>query len=315
MIPSASNYTDFQGFTELRRQAQQQSPEAIHEVAKKFESLFVQMMLKSMRDSVEEGELFNGDQEKLYRDMFDKQLSINIAEGQGIGLAKVIERQLGGQSGDATALNSRELSSYMRHPAYSFRPAVEVSAMQQPYGSQVETPRAVVDPGWQSPDEFLQAIWPHAVKAADELGVDAEVLMAQSALETGWGQHIRSFENGQNSYSLFGIKADQRWQGQSIGVSTLEFREGSMQREQARFRAYDSVGEAFGDYVDFIKSNPRYQQALEHGYDADAYARELQRAGYATDPDYANKINRVRNSDLLQSQVSEIKNSGNRPLT
>jgi flagellar protein FlgJ len=314
MIPNASNYTDFQGFTELRRQAQQQSPEAIHEVAKKFESLFVQMMLKSMRDSVEEGELFNGEQEKLYRDMFDKQLSINIAEGQGIGLAKVIERQLSGQAGDGVAPNGRELSSYMRHPAYSFKPAAEVSAIQHPYSTDSE-PLQAVEPGWQSPDEFLQAIWPHAVKAADELGVDAEVLMAQSALETGWGQHIRSFDNGQNSYSLFGIKADPRWQGESIGVSTLEFREGSMQREQARFRAYDSVGEAFGDYVDFIKSNPRYQKALEHGYDAGAYARELQQAGYATDPDYANTINRVRNSDLLQSQLSEIKNSGNRPLT
>lgn len=313
MIADTSNYTDFQGFTDLRRQAQEQSPDAIKQVAKQFESLFIQMMLKSMRDSVEEGGLFNSKQEQMYRDMFDKQLSLNMANGDGIGLAKVIERQLGGPV-EQPAAAAREPDSYMRHPVYSFKPAAVVSAMEQPYTSHAES-LPEVKAGWQSPDEFLQAILPHAVNAADELGVDAKVLMAQSALETGWGQHIRNFDNGDNSYSLFGIKADQRWQGKTIAVSTLEFKDGSMQREQAQFRAYDSVGEAFSDYANFIKSNPRYQQALEHGYDAEAYARELQRAGYATDPDYAKKINRVRSSDLLQSQASDIKNSETWPLT
>ena len=163
--------------------------------------------------------------------------------------------------------------------------------------------------------EFIKNIWPHAQQAASKLGVDTDVLVAQSALETGWGKYVPKHTDGSNSFNLFGIKADQRWQGEKVETDTQEFRHGVMQHEKASFRSYDSVSDAFNDYADFIMSNPRYQRALEHGYDAEAYARELQHAGYATDPDYAKKINRVRNSDLLQSQVLDIKNSGNQPLT
>ncbi|MCW8955998.1 MAG: flagellar assembly peptidoglycan hydrolase FlgJ, partial [Gammaproteobacteria bacterium] len=152
---------------------------------------------------------------------------------------------------------------------------------------------------WEKPEDFIDDLWPHAVKAGEELGVSPDVLIAQSALETGWGRYTRSFDNGQSSYNMFGIKADQRWQGNTIRVSTLEYKDGAMQREQAQFRAYSSVAEAFNDYVDFIQSHPRYEKALESNTDAQAYARELQQAGYATDPDYARKIEQIRNSDLL----------------
>ena len=121
--------------------------------------------------------------------------------------------------------------------------------------------------------------------------------------------------DGSSSHNLFGIKADQRWQGDRVEIVTREFRHGVMQQEQAEFRAYDSLPEALNDYVDFIRGNPRYQKALEHGYDAGAYARELQQAGYATDPDYARKIDRVRNSELLQNNLSELKNLTLPPLT
>lgn len=321
MIPNTDVYTDFHSFTDMRREAREQSSDSVKQVAKQFESLFVQMMLKSMRDAVPEGGLFNSNQEKLYRDMFDKQLSMNIASGQGVGLAAVIERQL--SRSDSLEAKSEPLPLPARPLAMSASPRqadvakdapVRLAALEQAYATSVE--KIAAEPvDWQQPEDFVADLWPHALEAERELGVAAEVLIAQSALETGWGKYTHNMDNGDNSYSLFGIKADQRWSGKHIAVSTLEFKDGTMQREQARFRAYDSVGEAFTDYVDFIQSNPRYQQALEHGFNPDAYARELQKAGYATDPDYASKIQRIRNSDLLQNRLSELKNTQHQPLT
>ncbi|MDH5471437.1 MAG: flagellar assembly peptidoglycan hydrolase FlgJ [Gammaproteobacteria bacterium] len=311
MISDTSTYTDFQGFTALRNEAKGQSPEVIKKVAKQFESLFVQMMLKSMRDTMPEDGLFNSKQQRMYQDMYDKQISLNIASGKGIGLAAVIERQLGGQSTEP--FTEKTMSDYLAHPVVTQKIVAQVSAIDHPY---TEQSRSLNENNllWDDQQSFIHDIWPHAVKAADELGVEPEVLMAQSALETGWGQHVRQFENGDNSFSLFGIKADQRWQGKAITVATLEFKDGAMQREKAQFRAYDSIGEAFNDYVDFIQSNPRYQQALEKGFNPVDYARELQQAGYATDPDYARKIERIRNSDLLKTQVSELKNTRELPI-
>lgn len=312
MISDASTYTDFQALTALRSEAQGQSPEAIKKVAKQFESLFVQMMLKSMRDTMPEEGLFNSKQQRMYQDMYDKQISLNISNGRGVGLAAVIERQLGGQPEEQ--LSQKQMSDYIKHPTMTRKIAAQLSAIDHPYTERrhlnSETKKL-----WDDPENFIQDIWPHAKKAADELGVDPEVLMAQSALETGWGKKTRQFENGENSFSLFGIKADPGWQGKAITVSTLEFKQGMMQREKAQFRAYESVAEAFNDYVDFIQSNPRYQQALEKGYSPSDYARELQQAGYATDPDYARKIDRVRNSELLKTRVSELKNMRETPIT
>lgn len=306
-------YTDFQGFTDMRREAREQSPEAIKKVAQQFETLFVQMMLKGMRDTLPEGGLFGSNEQRMYQDMFDKQVSMNVTSGKGIGLAAVIERQLGGNP-QSDAMKSQPLDAYLQRPLMSYQPVVKLAPADVPYREAGEV-QSDEFTAWSSPEEFVDDLWPHALRASQELGVDAEVLLAQSALETGWGRHMRAKDNGEASYALFGIKADQRWEGQSVSVSTLEFRDGTMQREQAKFRAYDSVGEAFADYVDFIKSSPRYQQALEKGYDPEAYARGLQQAGYATDPGYADKIERIRNNDLLRTRLSELKNGAQAPLT
>ncbi|HEY9052560.1 MAG TPA: flagellar assembly peptidoglycan hydrolase FlgJ, partial [Gammaproteobacteria bacterium] len=262
-------YTDFQGFTDMRREAREQSPEAIKQVAQQFETLFVQMMLNGMRDTLPEGGLFGSNEQRMYQDMFDKQVSMNVTSGKGIGLAAVIERQLGGNP-HSDAMKSQPLDAYLQRPLMTYQPVVSLGAADVPYRSMGETPVDDEFTAWSSPEAFVNDLWPHALRASQELGVDAEVLLAQSALETGWGRHMRARDNGEASYALFGIKADQRWEGQSVSVSTLEFRDGTMQREQAKFRAYNSVGEAFADYVDFIKSSPRYQQALEKGYDPEA---------------------------------------------
>jgi peptidoglycan hydrolase FlgJ len=312
MISDTATYTDFQGFANMRREAREESPEAIKKTAKQFEALFVQMMLKSMRDTLPEDGMFNSKQQSMYQDMMDKQLSLNLSMGKGVGLADVIERQLTRESSNYHP--PRDLVDYFNRPVMqSAKPVAQTSAMENPY---TDVKMSSIDDGyWQKPEEFVNDVWPHAVKAGYELGVDPEVLIAQSALETGWGKYSRHFENGDNSYSLFGIKADSQWQGKRIFVSTLEFKEGTMQREQANFRAYDSIGDAFEDYVGFIQDNPRYQQALEKGYSPKAYAEELQKAGYATDPDYAAKIERIRSGKLLKTQVSELKNGHKVPLT
>ena len=306
-----ASYTDFDNFTRLRQQARQNSPAAIKKVAQQFEALFVQMMLKGMRDTVPDGGLFGSNQQRMYQDMYDKQISMNISAAKGIGLADVIERQLGGVQ---PPVEQRSIGDYQRRPLkVNPQPETRARAIDHPYPQQEI--QAEVKTPWTKAEDFINDLWPHAQRAAFQLGIDPDVLIAQSALETGWGKYTRSFENGQISYSLFGIKADSRWSGKTIAVKTLEFRDGAMQKEQARFRAYDSIGEAFDDYVDFIQQHPRYQQALQKGYNPDAYARELQQAGYATDPDYAGKIQRIRNSKLLQQQTSALKNPPNRPLS
>ncbi len=322
MLPEQALYTDFNKTSHLRKGAHERDPETIRKVAKQFESLFIQMMLKSMRDTVPESELFGSHSEKLYRDMYDKQLSLNISTGRGIGLAAAIERQLGGvpvSGQQEPGQRKNTIDAYLRR---TFQQSVEEGGVvlssirptrfdAAPLSMQPEH-----KPGpWQSPEAFIEDVWPYALRASDKLGVDPDVLVAQSALETGWGKHLPLKADGSNSFNLFGIKADHRWDGDSVAINTREYRHGVMQKEQARFRVYDSVSQAFEDYVNFIKSSPRYQKALEHGYDPEAYVRELQKAGYATDPNYARKINRVRGNEQLQNHSAELKNINPVPLT
>lgn len=309
MIQQTDLYANFSQYAEMRRDAKEPTDESVTTVAKQFESLFIQMMLKSMRDTLPKDGLFDSDSTRMYQDMFDKQLSLNIASGEGIGLAAVIARQLGQQTADVPQINSGQ--SGMDNIGQKSVPVAAPSDSTNETTSSHNPHQSASD--WDSADTFVQSIWPHAVKAGEQLGVDPEVLVAQSALETGWGEHVRRTADGNNSFSLFGIKADQRWQGDRVSVSTLEYRDGAMQREKAQFRSYDCVAEAFNDYVDFIQSSPRYQSALENT--DSSYIESLQEAGYATDPAYADKIERIQNSDLLNKRLSGLKNNSNPPLT
>jgi len=315
MQSAATTYNQFQNtmpangvtLNSLKKGANEQSPAAIRQVAKQFEALFVQMMLKSMRDTVPEDSLFGSKAGKMYQDMYDKQLSMNISNGKGIGLASTIERQLGGTP--EHELSDKNIATYLSNPKpvdvvpasnvtlFKLQKAIQSDVQKSPIAN--EKPAAL----WESAKEFINDILPYAQRAANVLGVGADVLVAQSALETGWGKYTPKHADGSNSFNLFGIKADARWQGEKIEITTREYRHGVMQQEQAKFRSYESAAQAFEDYTHFILDNPRYQQALERGYDSKAYAQELQKAGYATDPNYAKKIDRIRNSDELQSKL------------
>lgn len=274
---TAGIYTDFDGLARLRGKAAEQLPEVNKEVAKQFEAVFIQMMLKSMRDASQLSESTDGDQTRFYQDMFDKQIALDISSGQGIGLAAVIERQLGG-------VEAMDLST-----PKSFTNAVE----------QHWTP--------DSKETFVRDLWPHASEVAAELGVDPEVLIAQAALETNWGKKVIKDQQGESTLNLFGIKADDYWQGHRAQVSTLEYRGGIAQREQATFRSYESRSDSMKDYANFLMKNPRYQQALSHVTDGEKFLQELQRAGYATDPAYADKISDIMKRDSFVQTVSGLK--------
>lgn len=159
---------------------------------------------------------------------------------------------------------------------------------------------------FSSAKEFMAVMLPMAERAAQKIGVDAHVLVAQAALETGWGKSIIKQADGSSSYNLFGIKSHGVWQGESAKVTTTEYRNGQAVREKASFRSYDSYEESFNDYVEFLQANGRYQQALSKTGNGEQFARELQRAGYATDPLYANKINQIARKLKTYQTVASV---------
>jgi flagellar protein FlgJ len=146
------------------------------------------------------------------------------------------------------------------------------------------------DPGDDGRKRFTASLRQHAERAAARLGTTPDILIAQAALETGWGKHVMIGIDGQSSHNLFSIKADPSWSGDIVKRRTLEYMQGRPVSINAGFRSYEGIGQAFDDYADFISQNPRYQRALQKGRDPRAYVQELQRAGYATDPRYAQKI-------------------------
>jgi len=301
-------YTDFQGLNALRGRVRTggDSEETLREVAGQFEALFIQMMLKSMRDaSLGEG-MLDTEHTKTYQAMFDKQISIDMSQGQGIGLAEMMVQQLREQRGEDLPVKT---DVPMVVPLRQAFPDVKNMLASMP--AVAPASEAIVDNrqsrDWTpaSPKEFVRELWPHAKRAADELGARPEVLLAQAALETGWGQHMIRGASGSNSFNLFGIKADAGWQGARATTETIEFRDGLMRKERAQFRAYTSPEESFSDYVEFLKRNPRYHDALRQADDAPAFTRALADAGYATDPDYSGKINRIMDSSHLRDALGD----------
>jgi flagellar protein FlgJ len=295
----------------MRRSGNEQSPETLRFVAKQFEALFLQMMLKSARDAnLDEGGMFDSEQTQFYQDLHDKQLAIELSQGSGVGIADMLVKQLGqAQASAATpakpgAAAGRGLAEYIsaaRRLGAQDAPAVTSTGE----GGDVAAGADASLPG--TPAEFVRQMWPLAQKAAEQLHVSPQVLLAQAALETGWGRAVSRHADGRSSHNLFNIKADTRWSGDAVQVSTLENRAGQAVREQARFRAYDSFAHSFDDYVNFLRGSPRYQQALAARTDAARYAQELQAAGYATDPNYANKIMGIVEGEPFKQAVAELK--------
>ncbi|ABM61299.1 flagellar assembly peptidoglycan hydrolase FlgJ [Halorhodospira halophila] len=293
------NALEPQGLQQLRSMTRNPSEEDLAEVARQFEAVFVEMMLGQMRQATPGDEIFGGNAEETYRDLFDRQMAVQMSrEGGGMGLAPMIEEQLRENAGfetDRTQGLPRDVADY-RHSAVPVQPDDEERAAAAEEGDETGRGGGLggKGAGWSSPQAFVEEITPAAKETAERLGVPAVALVAQAALETGWGQHMVADSDGRSSNNLFNIKAHSAdWQGDAVRVPTLEYRNGIPQREMADFRAYESVADSFADYADFLERNPRYREALEVGEDAGQYVEALQRAGYATDPQYAEKLQRI----------------------
>lgn len=286
MQPLISNVNDFSQFAQLRSAARNNDPKALHEAARQFEALFTQQLLKSARAAKIGDDLMGGQQTEFYQGMFDQQMAQKLSEGRGLGIADLLVRQLMGKQ--AEQANAAQGIKPPMLPADTATPAAAVA------------PQAAVTRSKASSSiDFVSRMLPHAEAAASELGIPARALVAQAALETGWGRHQIRNADGSPSYNFFGIKADASWKGDRVTRTTVEYVDGVPHRQQAQFRSYASPQDAFNDYVSFLKTQPRYARALDHGGDLQRFAHGLQKAGYATDPAYADKISRIAGGRLM----------------
>jgi len=288
------SYTDFQGLSKLKTEARDDSQAAIRTVAEQFESIFIGMMMKSMRDASIGDQLFDSNAQNTYLEMYDKELSISLSSQGGIGLADTIVRQLSPPSSNTAALQDSNEKRPFNRAEYTIYPPM---TMAHDAPNKMDQPNAAA--GFESPEQFIEELWPLAQQAAEQLGVDPKVLVSQAALETGWGRRVIQNSDGSSSYNLFNIKADSRWSGAQTTVSTIEYDGMIPVRQQANFRVYSSYEESFRDYVNFITQSPRYGEALVKAHDAGGYVDALQQGGYATDPDYADKIKDIMQRNLF----------------
>ncbi|NOU50770.1 flagellar assembly peptidoglycan hydrolase FlgJ [Pseudoalteromonas sp. JBTF-M23] len=307
------NFFDLGDLNSLRQDAlksgtdQQASNEALKKAAQQFESIFTQMLLKSMRKANEAMEdkdsPFNSSSVKFFEEMHDQQLSVELASKGNLGLAELIVQQLAPNGEGYT-------------PASVLRTNADLQSDRLVNDkAPIKTKEAVVKPseqssGFEDPESFVGALWDHAKEAAQKIGLNPAVMIAQAALETGWGKHVVSKADGSSSHNLFNIKSDKSWQGESAKKLTLEFEQGLPVKKQAHFRAYDSIKESISDYVDFLQSNPRYEQALKKVKEPAQYLEALQEAGYATDPNYAQKIKSVLQRGEFKQMLTSLIRQG-----
>ncbi|MBU0912313.1 MAG: flagellar assembly peptidoglycan hydrolase FlgJ [Gammaproteobacteria bacterium] len=330
-VENKVNYHDLTGLAQLKHSSGGDDDAALKQAAKQFESIFMGMLLSSMRKANEVFEdegVLNSNATKFYQDMYDKQLSTELSEKGSLGLADLLVQQLRPTKGkttpasmlkvptEAAPVPDKSASADTQVPAVTpIKKSAEVTQPVAATAPQVitetlasEPERDLEDWNFETPGEFIQKLMPAAKQAAQKLGLEPLALLAQAALETGWGQRTFKTAEGNNSFNFFGIKAHNSWQGDVAVVDTLEYRQGVAQKEKAKFRAYDSPEQSLGDYVDFIKSNPRYQQAVAMADNPKAYFQQLQAAGYATDPNYAQKILSVFNSDTFKQARNLLTN-------
>lgn len=320
------NALDPNALMALKRGARENSPEAIKATAQQFEALFLQMVMKSMREaSPGDGGLFDNEGTKMYRDMYDQQLVGVLAKQGGVGLAAALERQLLAAQGltpqaaqaasGAQAAQAAPAAKAPRNP----RDPVAIEAVQArvpPFQTPVLRPRSDIGSGASSPAGvgtagprgFVDGLWSHASEAADKLGVPAHFLVGHAALETGWGKYEIRKADGSPSHNLFNVKAGSSWTGEVVEKKTVEYIDGKAQTRVERFRAYGSYEEAFNDYARLLSESPRYAKALG-AQDAQSFSRALHQGGYATDPAYAGKLARVINGPTLRQSMIALASS------
>jgi flagellar protein FlgJ len=266
---AATTYTDINGLAALKKDPN--SPQAISAVAQQVEALFLQMMLKSMRDASSAQET-DSNEMGMYQDMFDKQVALSISQHADLGIGRLLRRQLAGKTAPAAAKSSPSGTASL--------------------GSAAPTPA-----------DFVNRMMPPIRRAASALGLNPVGMLAQAALETGWGQRMPRNADGSSSFNMFGIKAGDEWTGARATADSMEVSNGVATPRRTAFRAYGSIEESIDDFASLLKSSPRYREAIAAGGDAQAYIARIGKSGYATDPEYGNKLNQILHSDTLQAAL------------
>jgi len=291
---------DAQSLGNLKMEAGKSSPEAIKETAKQFESLFMRELMKSMREATLKSGMLDNPGSDLGTDLLDQQFSVQMS-GQRGGLSEMIElqltRQMGGDTDPLAAANaSARLDSAAPATAVRQAPAPVVSPAAAPAGKTARTPTT-------SQADFVRKHSDVASKIEKSSGIPASYMLGQAGHETGWGKFEIKQKGGAPSFNLFGIKAGAGWTGKVAEVTTTEYVNGVAHKKVAKFRAYDSYEDSFKDYARLISESPRYAKVKTQTGSAHAFASGLQKAGYATDPDYAAKLSRAINTTLQLRRV------------
>lgn len=316
------NVFDASSLTALKRQVKGGDPKALKAVAQQFEALFLQMVLKSMRDAIPREGLLDSDQSRMYESLLDQQMAQVLgSKGGGTGLAAMIEKQLLQQNAEPQVFDGPlPLSPPTRFFRFSEGKMIPLSnklnqaPLSLPGLPPIRSspgPGSAIDPAVTGDGanptaiagEFANRLWPAAAEAARATGIPAHFMVAQAALETGWGKSELRHADGSPSFNVFGIKAGRNWQGPVVESTTTEYVNGVAQKQLERFRAYGSYAEAFRDYSSVLSANPRYASVLGT-QDAGGFARGLQRAGYATDPMYAAKLERIIGGATLRQVLA-----------
>lgn len=356
-LGDAGNYLDIAGIQQLKAHAgaNPEDKEALKQAAEHFESIFINMMLQSMRKAnaaFEEGNPMHSNTTKFFRDMYDQQLATDMASKGSLGLSELIVQQLSDDPEryrNGTTL--RNDATFERHQFGNTpqRDTQGADVLNQQATAKPPQNASILDPtlmttggvknhfnqmvddafkhvgltvsqtatdvaqqqkkepvDFDTPKDFVSQIWGHAKKAASEIGLNPAVMVAQSALETGWGKHIIEDKNGESSFNLFNVKAHRDWDGAKAAQSTLEFENGLPVRKIEPFRVYDNFSESFDDFVSFLRSNGRYDEALEQTDNTEQFLQSLQEAGYATDPNYADKILGILQSNSFKTMIGDL---------
>ncbi len=307
---------DTKGLGDLKQSAKTGSPEALKGAATQFESMFINMMMKSMRDATPQDGMMDSQETKTFTTMLDQQMSQKLAK-RGIGLADVLVRQLNTQAQgqalsqemakQALAIGGGQGAASTGNAAAAANPLGNIDALRlQRSSDTMSTDGLATTPSSAAAASnsfnsnkpahvraFQDKLGDAAQEAESVTGVPAKFMLGQAALETGWGKRVIRNADGSSSNNLFGIKAGPGWKGKVATAVTTEYVNGRPHQKVEKFRAYESHADAFKDYAKMISNNPRYEKVLAHGGDATTFAHGLQRAGYATDPQYAAKLSRI----------------------
>ncbi|WP_296510476.1 flagellar assembly peptidoglycan hydrolase FlgJ [Rhodoferax sp.] len=293
---------DARSLSSLKAGADKATPETIRETAKQFESLFMRELIKSMREATMKTGMLDNPGSDLGTDLFDQQLSVSMS-GQPGGLSELISQQLARQMGvempqsgfsGSTSTPSTSLAPVRAPDMLTPKVASDKLAPSDAALQPVKTKKAPT----ASQADFVAKHSDTATKVEKATGIPASFMLGQAGHETGWGKSQIRNKDGSNSFNLFGIKAGASWKGKVTEVTTTEYVNGVSEKRVAKFRAYDSFEDSFKDYARLISDSPRYAKAKEQTGSVTAFASGLQKAGYATDPEYAAKLSRAINTTL-----------------